>query len=976
MPSVRSILKRRKRRHFPAQGLRRVGYLGLTAIGLTSFLLGGILFAAARTYEVLLSPLPEVTSLPAQFGVRGTESFRPMLVLDRDNQNLIFQAIHPKAESRRWVHIQEDGSSPLPDYVSEALVSAIDPTFWANSGYTPSDLINALFHTLRGVEDFNARRTLTQTLAEVALLPPETSRVSSAESYLQSAILASRLTRNYSKAEILEWALNSAYFGNWAYGIDGASLVYFDKHAQDLELHEAALLIGLMMNPEVDPFDDLAEARSLRSEVLEAMEEQGAVSSGAVREANRQGLPGQAEGSGSNLLTEPTEHFLWQHIRALLGPSAVHRSGLKVITTLDMDLQRQVVCTLESQLLRLSGEPAGTTVPAADGSACVAAGLLPPIRPGDLGVDHNIGASAAVILDPTSGEVLSMVGDLSAIRPVGPVYLPWIYLTAFSRGNGPGTMILDIPLEGVHPPLNLPTVGGTSAHGPVRMRTALVNAFPSAAYRTLQQAGMENLAITLEQLDLIETRDESPSASAAGGFPGIGESRLMEQVAAYGVLAHQGRRVNLSAPPQDVQAAGGAVLVQSITGTDGRGLYQAQIAEQAVISPQLSYLLVDSLMDVGERAEYYSQTSVLEVGRPAGVLGGTTQDGRDHWVIGFTPQRVVGIWYGSGDRARLNQLEAYNGAAPVWHALIRYASRDMQAVGWVTPPGVAEVEVCDPSGLLPTQYCPQVVQELFLQGTEPTSYDHLYKPFRINRETGKLATLFTPLDLVEERVYLIPPPEAQAWADRQGLEQPPEEYDTLYVEQEGDPEVHITSPEPFQLIHGVYQVLGTVKPEDFLSYRVQAGQGFNPTHWVQIGEAVSDPVEEEVLVAWDTTNLNGLYTLQLLAVLEDGRVKTAAVPVTVDNRPPRVEILSPAPNEGFDLEEQTSAILQVDVEDEYGVARVNFLVDGRSIASLRQSPFTYLWRLPSRTGEYEIQFEVIDQAGNITLSEPVSVTLR
>jgi membrane peptidoglycan carboxypeptidase len=250
-------------------------------------------------------------------------------------------------------------------------------------------------------------------------------------------------------------------------------------------------------------------------------------------------------------------------------------------------------------------------------------------------------------------------------------------------------------------------------------------------------------------------------------------------------------------------------------------LYDWQREERAVLSPQLAYLLADVLSDEPARWESLGHPNALEIGRPAGVVTGTGAGEADAWAVGFTPARVVGVWMGTLDESPARVSPWLVGT--VWSAILRYASLQAPPEGWDMPPGLSVVEVCDPSGLLPTAYCPNVVREVFIQGTEPTHYDTLYQPFRVNRETGKLATLFTPLDLVEERVYLVPPPEAAAWAEAAGIEQPPQEYDTL-TSHPADLLVNITAPIALRRWCGQIPIDGAI-PEDFTSYRLQYGQG-------------------------------------------------------------------------------------------------------------------------------------------------------
>ncbi|MCK4693267.1 MAG: hypothetical protein KAT23_06530, partial [Anaerolineales bacterium] len=294
--------------------------------------------------------------------------------------------------------------------------------------------------------------------------------------------------------------------------------------------------------------------------------------------------------------------------------------------------------------------------------------------------------------------------------------------------------------------------------------------------------------------------------------------------------------------------------------------------------------------------------------------------------------------------------------------------------GWVTPPGISTMEVCDPSGLLPTLYCPNVVREVFVHGTEPTHYDNLYRPFLINMETDKLATLSTPLDLIEEMVYLIPPPEAVEWARQAGIEQPPQEYDTLYEESVFDPQVNINSPIPFDILRGEVVVRGDARSEEFRYYRLQYGQGLNPVRWIQIGEDETTPVTQGLLGRWDTEGLSGLYTLQLVVVKTDGRIATAVIHVTTDNQPPRIQLLSPEPGDEFTWPDDREVVVEVEVSDEISLAKVIFYLDNRPIDTVTSPPYSTRWSV-GQAGEHEVYARAYDTAGNMAESERVEINI-
>lgn len=210
---------------------------------------------------------------------------------------------------------------------------------------------------------------------------------------------------------------------------------------------------------------------------------------------------------------------------------------------------------------------------------------------------------------------------------------------------------------------------------------------------------------------------------------------------------------------------------------------------------------------------------------------------------------------------------------------MQIASQNLPPEGWAAPEDVSIINVCDPSGMLPTTDCPNLVSEVFLNGNEPIQADTMYRKYAVNRETGLLATVFTLPQLIEERVYLVVPPDARSWAEGTGLEIPPSDYDVIQLPLL-DENVNITAPDLFSEVSGDVQIEGTAAGDGFVSYRVLVGQGLNPQEWIQVVES-NEPVTDNVLAEWNTNGLSGLYAIQLQVVRNDQRVDTAIIQITV-----------------------------------------------------------------------------------------------
>jgi membrane carboxypeptidase/penicillin-binding protein PbpC len=283
------------------------------------------------------------------------------------------------------------------------------------------------------------------------------------------------------------------------------------------------------------------------------------------------------------------------------------------------------------------------------------------------------------------------------------------------------------------------------------------------------------------------------------------------------------------------------------------------------------------LSDEPARWNSFGRSNALEIGRPAGVKVGQTSDGRDAWVVGFTPSYVVATW--TGARGESDSVTP-RFPAVLWNALMQTASENTIADGWTAPLGVSTMTVCDPSGMLPTRECPNLVTEVFLNGSEPTQADTMFREFSVNRETGLLATVFTPPELIDNRVYMLVPENARDWAESTDLDIPPTSYDAIQSPPI-NPVANITSPQLFADVIGDVQIVGTAAGDGFLYYRVQVGKGLNPQEWIQLGSDVTAPVTNDVLAEWDTTELSGLYAVQLVVVRADQVVDTAVIQVTI-----------------------------------------------------------------------------------------------
>jgi hypothetical protein len=223
-------------------------------------------------------------------------------------------------------------------------------------------------------------------------------------------------------------------------------------------------------------------------------------------------------------------------------------------------------------------------------------------------------------------------------------------------------------------------------------------------------------------------------------------------------------------------------------------------------------------------------------------------------------------------------------------------------------------------------------------------------------------------------VFILPPPEARNWAQGEGFMQPPGEYDSLQAGSFESGELGIGDPKDFDYINGLRWISGWMDVENFSFYRLIYGQGLNPTHWYQIGEDQYDLVKQGALELWDTSELDGLYTLQLVVVDHDGIARIATQYVTVDNLKPEIEVIDPPQDETVRLSQVSNISFEVSVYDNVELSRVELYLDGRRKKTLTEAPFTF--DIPITTsGVIEFSAKAFDLAGNESMSDVIHISV-
>ena len=398
----------------------------------------------------------------------------------------------------------------------------------------------------------------------------------------------------------------------------------------------------------------------------------------------------------------------------------------------------------------------------------------------------------------------------------------------------------------------------------------------------LAQTGMSSFVRLIKSFGFTDT----PVISDVDKYPTM-RADLVETAGAFGILANQGVKAGVDVNGNESSALTPAFILNVWNEHGTKILDWENANEFPIISPQLTYLINDILSDDLARAPTMGYPSILQIGRTTAAKLGATEDRQGAWTVGYSPDMVVVTWVGNQSANRESMEINPRWAAGNWRALMQYSSTDLPVTNWTEPPGMVHMDVCDPSGLLPTVDCPSIVPEIFASGNEPVQNDDLYIKSAINFETGKLATVFTPPEMIQEKVYMNVPAQYLDWSRKAGLPLLPDSYDAVRVDSE-NPAVHFSTPVIFDYVRGKVAIIGTASSQEFASYKVEAGKGLNPEAWIQIGETGVKPVIERQLAVWDTTGQNGLFAVRLQVIDQENRLMTSTIQVTVDNNPPDI----------------------------------------------------------------------------------------
>lgn len=541
----------------------------------------------------------------------------------------------------------------VPQNLQNAFIAAEDNRFYEHIGIDPIGIFRAIFANLTNRGIAQGGSTITQQLAKNAFLSQE----QTLKRKIQEAMLALEIEHKYSKKEILEMYMNQIYFGQGAYGIQTAAKTYFNKDVNELTLTQCAMLAGLPKSPNYySPFNNLNEAKKRKNVVLDQMVKYGYVSAAEAEDAKNQDL-GLSKSHQSKEADEYASFidYVSQQVAKKYGDDALYKEGLKIYTTMDVDKQHAAVRAMRNLPNNYTDEN-GLTQPQA----------------------------AIVSIDPKTGHILAMVGGRGqdsfnrasmAVRQPGSAFKPFVYLTALQHDMTPDTTMDDQPVTyGSWSPKN----AGGSYSGTMALSDALAHSVNTIAVQLADKVGTKNIIANAKKMGIttLDAKDDNLAMALGGLTKGV---TPLEMASAYGTFANKGVHVKPTAIVK-ILDRNGNVLEDAST-------LEKEETKTRVMSEREAYEMTTMLEGVIDHGT--GTGTAAAIGRPAAGKTGTTDDNKDAWFVGYTPDIVTAVWIGD-DTGSHSLGEIYGGTIPaeIWKDYMSSATSDESGGDFSAPSGM------------------------------------------------------------------------------------------------------------------------------------------------------------------------------------------------------------------------------------------------------------------------------------------------
>ncbi len=595
-------------------------FIGLAIIGLSVFI-----------YYAKDLPRPE------KFTERPFSE--PTKIYDRTGEVVLY-TIYGE-EKRDLVSLDQ-----IPQHLIDAVVATEDEKFYSHFGVDVKGIIRSIVENIKSRRAAQGGSTISQQLIRSTFLSGE----KTFSRKIREAILTIELERRYSKDQILEFYLNQIPFGQNAYGVEAASQTFFNKSVSEISLPEAAILASLIRSPgSLSPYGPNKDSLIIRKNyVLDRMTSVGSISEGEAENYKKEEV---IFSPISRLLKAP--HFTLEvisYLNQMYGEDHLRTKGLKVITTLDWDLQQKAEEIIKEKSINNRAYGA-----------------------------YN---SSLVAIDPQTGDILAMVGSIdyfadpfpegcisgktclfdpypniaNRLRQPGSTFKPFVYADAFKKGYTPYTIVVDEPIQiGNYAPQNYDGL----FRGPVTLKEALSQSLNIPSIKVLSElTNIKDSLATAYDLG-ITTLNQPPSYYGLSLVLGGGEVTLLEMTSAYGTFANGG----FYSPP---------LYIKKITDSKGKIIEEIKPSQKKVLSSNIANIITEILSDNEARSPVFGSNSDLNI-PGISVKTGTTQDFKDGWAVGYNKKIVVGVWTGNNNNASMRNAPGVTVSAPAWKTFFNYA---------------------------------------------------------------------------------------------------------------------------------------------------------------------------------------------------------------------------------------------------------------------------------------------------------------
>ncbi len=598
-------------------------------------------------------------------------------ILDR-NGKLLYEIYNE--QNRTPVKI-----NTLPKYVVQASIAIEDKDFYTHQGVSVVGGIGrAIKDTIR-TGHLQGGSTITQQLVKSALLTPERT----IRRKIREIVLALWVERIFTKNEILELYLNQVPYGGSAYGIESGAKVYFGKKAADLTLDQAAFLAGLPQAPSLySPYANPELAHNRRNLVLQNMKQLGFITPAQYSDALGKKIV--VVPPGTKIKAPHFVFFVKQELERLYGVKQVEEGGLTVTTTLDLPLQGKAEKVVSQEIEDLAG--------------------------------YHVGNGAALVTRPPTGEILAMVGSVdyfaspsgsfnvtTALRQPGSSIKPLNYAIGIDRGIvTAASTFLDVKTcfaPAGQPKAYCPVNYDGAFHGPVQLRFALANSYNIPAVKMLALNGVDNFVASASAFGITSFKD--PTNYGLSLTLGGGEVKMTEMATAFSAFANQGKSKKLN-PILKIKDKNGKTLYEfkdpNFIPDIKKPLRQPNyllIDGKRAISKETAFIISHILADNGARTAAFGPSSALVIPKhKVSVKTGTTDDKRDNWTVGYTPNFLTIVWVGNNDNSPMNPAitSGITGAAPIWNGIMSEALKNQPDLLVIKPATVIGRQVCSGFG--------------------------------------------------------------------------------------------------------------------------------------------------------------------------------------------------------------------------------------------------------------------------------------